>query len=221
MLKYLILPIWICAVALPALELNRLEPGKSLIPEKTDGARSRLFTDGKPAGSSLLRPFRKDSRLELDVRAVAPEIIRITVPENAALPFTGEMSAALDIDQGPSAGAASFAVRFENFQLGKGCRNVFFFIAGGVHLQFRGDTRDVRYFDGTRGKYVILQKLSENEWHSFSIVFGQETFEINGCRDIRLRGNPVPPRFIQWNSRLDQGADAKPPIIQLKEIKVK
>jgi|GEM_PF-7114512 hypothetical protein len=221
MLNYLLPVLMIGSVSLSALEVNQLEPGKSLLPGGDDPARSRLFVDGKPGGGSLLRPVGKNAKLELAVLAESADTVRVTVPEGAALPFSGTMNVALDFDSEATPVTASFRIKFENFQSGKGGKNNFSVLLGGAHLQFRGDTRDVRYFDGEQGKYVVLQKLKENEWYSFSIALGAETFDLNEQKNIRQRGKNTRPRFMQWNSLLEQKADGKAPVIQLKEIMVK
>lgn len=222
MLKYMILPVLSIALNLSALELNQLETGQSLLPGKAaDNSRARLFTDTKPAPAGLLRPYRKDSPLTLAVDAVAADTVQITVPPNATLPFSGGISTVLDFKSDSPEVTTSFSIKFENFQQGKGGKNLFAFLIGGVNLQFRADTRDLRYFDGTKGKYVRLLKLKENEWYPVSITVGPETFSLNELKDIKLRGKPSRPHCIIWNSRLDQGNDAKPPVIQLKDIKVK
>ncbi len=222
MLKYIILPLLGAALNLSALELNQLKPGQSLLPGNTaDNGRTRLFTDTKPAPAGLLRPYRKDSPLTLAVEAVSADTVQITVPPNSPLPFSGGISTVLDFKSESPEITASFSIKFENFQQGKGGQNLFFFLIGGVNLQFRADTRDLRYFDGTKGKYVRLLKLKENEWYPVSITVGPETFSLNDLKDIKRRGKPSRPHCIILNSRLDQGTDAKPPVIQLKDVKVK
>ena len=61
---------------------------------------------------------------------------------------------------------------------------------GGANLLVRGDTRDLRYFDGSVKKYLRLTPMKNGEWLKISLEVncsGEPLFTLNDKQNVAMR----------------------------------
>ncbi|MBR2345778.1 MAG: hypothetical protein IKA71_08360 [Lentisphaeria bacterium] len=203
-----------------AFDLNNAQPGVQFSTQKPDELREALFTDAKPV-KKLFVPGKKNAIVKTFIE-INPKHELVIKPEN------GDKE-------------AKFAIRLnipkmEKFQLSFSIKADSFFArnksdrkqynrmsiyAGGVNLMLRGDTRDLRYFDGTAKKYVRGAVTKNGEWLDVTIdaICGAAPkFSFNGKTDILQRGKCENVRVIAMSGEF---LLAKPDtVITIKNLKI-
>ncbi|MBQ9804252.1 MAG: hypothetical protein IJW35_05350 [Lentisphaeria bacterium] len=173
------------AVQVSAFDLNQAKPGMLFGP--ADPERARLFTDQKPV-QNFLQAVRKKPQLGMVTLTGERELKFSCLPGktdancNVALPFPETKKVLI-----------TFEIKGDNFFTSKksGKNYARFMIAcGGANLFVRGDTRDLRYFDGNAKKYLRLTPMKNGEWLKVALEVnctGEPVFSLNDKKDVAMR----------------------------------
>ena len=172
---------------LAAFDLNTATPGMLFGPK--DSERAKLFTDQKPVKTFLTAVSKRPTNAMIKVTADR-ELVFTPCPGEktanctVALPFPAAKNVKI-----------SFDIKCDKFFVPTNVRNDyprFMLNVGGAYLFFRGNTKDLRYFDGTPAvkKYVRLSPMKNGEWFSVTLEVNcgdAPTFSLNGKKDIPQR----------------------------------
>lgn len=205
------------SVAAFEFDLNTVKPGVQL--SSADDGRSQLFPNGKPAKAG---PFRLNSPkrpLNGVVEVSADhELIFKPVPGSD----TGMIIIYTPVPKLQKI-RVSFSIKGDAFfEKVKGKKfNRMTLTVGGANLFMRGNTFDLRYFDGGQKKYVSLVKMKDGEWQdvTLDVVCGENpTYSVNDKKDIVPRSKPAMIKSLVFSAYFDQ---AKPETcVKIKNLKI-
>ncbi len=174
---------------LSAFDLAEVKPGVQFTSIKSE-KREKLFTDTKPV-NSIFHLGKKDSVVNTTIE-VTPEHELLIKPDNASP--EAKFSVRLAVPKCEKM-QISFSVKTTAFcarnKADRSLYNLINFYAGGVNLALRGDTRDLRHFDGNAQKYVRSFVVKDGEWSNVTIDIScgdNPLFSLNDIKDILQRG---------------------------------
>lgn len=186
----LLCAVYICS-NVAAFDLNQAAPGVQFSTTDTE-SRQRLFTDTKPV-KKVFTLGKRDSITDTSIE-ITPAHELIIKPEKNGARFSFRLAVSKCKKM-----RLTFSCKATGFFEKNKVYNRMNLTAGAAYMLLRGNTKDLRYYDGDAKKYVRAFTARNGEWFDVTvdITCGENpVFTLNGGKEIKQRGKCEAIKYI-------------------------